>query len=382
MELTILMPCLNEAETLETCILKAQSWLAESGVNGEVLIADNGSTDGSQGIAEALGARIINVAQKGYGATLYAGAIESNGTYIVMGDSDDSYDFSNLNPFLDELRKGTDLVMGNRFKGGIKPGAMPWKNRYIGNPALSYLGRLMFKIPVRDFHCGLRGFSKSAFIRMDLRTTGMEFASEMVIKAQLLGLGITEVPTTLSQDGRTRKPHLKPWRDGWRHLRFMLSLSPKWTFFYPGLLISLIGLSLYVPLLFGNITVGNIGLSNNARILTSTLIVLGYTQLTWGVALRIFATREGLLPTSKTIERILSKSIFEIGSLIGLLLIILGFFGVLKSIEFWSLLGFSGIEPYALANLINTSSLVILIGGITLTSSLLFAFLSLPMRKN
>jgi len=382
MELTVLMPCLNEAETLEICILKAQSWLAESGVDGEVLIADNGSTDGSQGIAEALGARVINVPNKGYGATLYAGAIESNGTYIVMGDSDDSYDFSNLNPFLDELRKGTDLVMGNRFKGGIKPGAMPWKNRYIGNPALSYLGRLMFKIPVRDFHCGLRGFSKSAFIRMDLRTTGMEFASEMVIKAQLLGLGITEVPTSLSQDGRTRKPHLRPWRDGWRHLRFMLSLSPKWTFFYPGLLIFLIGLSLYVPLLFGNITFGNIGLSNNARILTSTLIVLGYTQLAWGVALRIFATREGLLPTSKTIERILSKSIFEIGSLIGLLLIILGFFGVLKSIEFWSLLGFSGIEPYALANLINTSSLVILIGGITLTSSLLFAFLSLPMRKN
>jgi glycosyltransferase involved in cell wall biosynthesis len=376
------MPCLNEAETLESCILKAQSWLAESGVYGEVLIADNGSTDGSQGIAEALGARVINVHHKGYGATLYAGAIESNGTYIIMGDSDDSYDFSNLNPFLDELRKGTDLVMGNRFEGGINPGAMPWKNRYVGNPTLSYLGRLMFKIPVRDFHCGLRGFSKSAFIKMDLRTTGMEFASEMVIKAQLLGLGITEVPTTLSQDGRTRKPHLKPWRDGWRHLRFMLSLSPKWTFFYPGLLISLIGLSLYVPLLFGNITVGNIGLSNNARILTSTLIVLGYTQLTWGVALRIFATREGLLPTSKAIERILSKSIFEIGSLIGLLLIILGFFGVLKSIEFWSLLGFSGIEPYALANLINTSSLMILIGGITLTSSLLFAFLSLPMRKN
>lgn len=382
MELTVLMPCLNEAETLESCILKAQSWLAESGVYGEVLIADNGSTDGSQGIAEALGARVINVHHKGYGATLYAGAIESNGTYIIMGDSDDSYDFSNLNPFLDELRKGTDLVMGNRFEGGINPGAMPWKNRYVGNPTLSYLGRLMFKIPVRDFHCGLRGFSKSAFIKMDLRTTGMEFASEMVIKAQLLGLGITEVPTTLSQDGRTRKPHLKPWRDGWRHLRFMLSLSPKWTFFYPGLLISLIGLSLYVPLLFGNITVGNIGLSNNARILTSTLIVLGYTQLTWGVALRIFATREGLLPTSKAIERILSKSIFEIGSLIGLLLIILGFFGVLKSIEFWSLLGFSGIEPYALANLINTSSLMILIGGITLTSSLLFAFLSLPMRKN
>ena len=382
MELTVLMPCLNEAETLEICILKAQSWLAESGVDGEVLIADNGSTDGSQGIAEALGARVINVPRKGYGATLYAGAIESNGTYIVMGDSDDSYDFSNLNLFLDELRNGTDLVMGNRFKGGIKPGAMPWKNRYVGNPALSYLGRLMFKIPVRDFHCGLRGFSKSAFTKMDLRTTGMEFASEMVIKAQLLGLGITEVPTTLSQDGRTRKPHLRPWRDGWRHLRFMLSLSPKWTFFYPGLLISLIGLSLYVPLLFGNITFGKIGLSNNARVLTSTLIVLGYTQLTWGVALRIFATREGLLPTSKTIERILSKSIFEIGSLIGLLLIILGFFGVLKSIEFWSLLGFSGIEPYALANLINTSSLVILIGGITLTSSLLFAFLSLPMRKN
>lgn len=382
MELTILMPCLDEAETLEICILKAQTWLEKSGVDGEVLIADNGSTDGSQEIATGLGARVINVSRKGYGAALYAGAIESNGLYIVMGDSDDSYDFSNLNPFLDELRNGKDLVMGNRFKGGIERGAMPLKNRYLGNPALSFLGRLMFKIPVRDFHCGLRGFSKSAFLKMDLRTTGMEFASEMVIKASLLGLLITEVPTTLSRDGRTRKPHLKPWRDGWRHLRFMLSLSPKWTFFYPGLLISLIGLSLYVPLLIGDISVGGIVLDNNARILSSTLITLGYTLITWGIALRIFATREGLLPTTKLIEQILSKSVFEVGSLVGILFIFSGFFGVLKSLEFWSLLGFSGIEPYALANIINTSSLLILIGGITLTSSLLFGFLSLPIRKD
>jgi glycosyltransferase involved in cell wall biosynthesis len=376
------MPCLDEAETLEICILKAQTWLEKSGVDGEVLIADNGSTDGSQEIATGLGARVINVSRKGYGAALYAGAIESNGLYIVMGDSDDSYDFSNLNPFLDELRNGKDLVMGNRFKGGIERGAMPLKNRYLGNPALSFLGRLMFKIPVRDFHCGLRGFSKSAFLKMDLRTTGMEFASEMVIKASLLGLLITEVPTTLSRDGRTRKPHLKPWRDGWRHLRFMLSLSPKWTFFYPGLLISLIGLSLYVPLLIGDISVGGIVLDNNARILSSTLITLGYTLITWGIALRIFATREGLLPTTKLIEQILSKSVFEVGSLVGILFIFSGFFGVLKSLEFWSLLGFSGIEPYALANIINTSSLLILIGGITLTSSLLFGFLSLPIRKD
>ena len=236
MQLTILMPCLNEAETLALCINKANAWALHSGIQTEVLIADNGSTDGSQAIAESLGARVILVAQRGYGSALFHGCMAAKGEWIIMGDSDDSYDFSNLDSFIQKLRADFDLVMGNRFLGGIAPGAMPWKNRYIGNQILTWVGRLLFKCPAKDFHCGLRGFRKDAFLRMDLRTTGMEFASEMVIKANLFGMRIAEVPTTLSKDGRSRPPHLRPWRDGWRHLRFMLLFSPLWLFLYQGLL--------------------------------------------------------------------------------------------------------------------------------------------------
>lgn len=213
-ELSIVMPCLNEAETLESCIKKAQRYLDRSGVSGEILVGDNGSTDGSQQIATSLGARVIDIPSRGYGAALYGAVNAARGRYCIMGDSDDSYDFEHLDSFVEKLRQGYDLVMGNRFKGGINPGAMPWKNRYIGNPVLSSIGRLFFRTKIRDFHCGLRGFSKTAFDALDLRTTGMEFASEMVIKAELKGLKIAEVPTTLSPDGRSRPPHLRPYRDG------------------------------------------------------------------------------------------------------------------------------------------------------------------------
>jgi glycosyltransferase involved in cell wall biosynthesis len=232
-ELSIVMPCLNEAETLETCISKARSFLERSGISGEIVIGDNGSTDGSQEIARRCGARVVNVQTRGYGAALYSATIAARGKYCVMGDSDDSYDFSNLIEFIEKLRAGADLVMGNRFLGGIAEGAMPWQNRYIGNPLLTGIGRFLFRCPSRDFHCGLRAFSRDAFLRMDLRTTGMEFASEMVIKATLMGMKIVEVPTRLSPAGRARPPHLRPYRDGWRHLRFMLLFSPNWLFLYP-----------------------------------------------------------------------------------------------------------------------------------------------------
>lgn len=249
MKLTILMPCLNEAETLETCIQKAHNWLSRTGTDGEVLIADNGSTDGSQAIARKNGARVVDVPIRGYGSALYYGCLDARGKYIIMGDSDDSYDFNHLDVFIQKLDAGFDLVMGNRFLGGIAPGAMPWKNRYIGNPVLSFIGRALFQCPAKDFHCGLRGVRKDAFLRMDLRTTGMEFASEMVIKANLFGMKIAEVPTTLSKDGRTRPPHLRPWRDGWRHLRFMMLFSPRWLFLIPGLILFLIGVIAYFLIL-------------------------------------------------------------------------------------------------------------------------------------
>ena len=243
LELSILMPCLNEAETLEGCIRAAGGWLSSSGCAGEIVVADNGSTDGSVEIAERCGARVVHVPMRGYGAALYFGSRAAPGRYIIMGDSDLSYDFSDLSPFVDRLRAGDDLVMGNRFRGGIAPGAMPLKNRYFGNPLLSALGRLFFRAPIGDFYCGLRGFSKEAFERMDLRTTGMEFASEMVIKATVLGMRISEVPTTLQPDGRSRRPHLRPWRDGWRGLRYMLLCSPRWLFLYPGLAAMMVGVA-------------------------------------------------------------------------------------------------------------------------------------------
>jgi glycosyltransferase involved in cell wall biosynthesis len=242
LELTILMPCLNEAATLGVCIAKAQAYLASSGVRGEVLIADNGSTDGSQALAESAGARVVNVAQRGYGAALIAGIRAAHGRFVIMGDSDDSYDFSQLGPFVAALRTGQQLVMGNRFIGGIAPGAMPFLHRYLGNPVLSFLGRRFFGGDLGDFHCGLRGFDRSAILSLNLVTTGMEFASEMIVKSLQAGLRIAEVPTPLRKDGRGRPPHLNTWRDGWRHLRYLLLYSPRWLFLYPGATLAVAGL--------------------------------------------------------------------------------------------------------------------------------------------
>ena len=224
-ELTILMPCLNEAETLEVCIQKARGYLERSGVAGEVLIADNGSTDGSQGIAERAGARVVRVPEKGYGHALLGGIRAARGRFVIMGDADDSYDFSKLDSFVEQLRAGADLVMGNRFAGGIEPGAMPALHKYIGNPVLSFIGRTFFSTRIRDFHCGLRGFNRERLLRLDLHTTGMEFASEVVVRSVMARYDVREVPTTLSKDGRSRPPHLRSFRDGWRHLRFLLLLS-------------------------------------------------------------------------------------------------------------------------------------------------------------
>src|SRR5882762_10355162 len=260
LELSIVIPCLNEAETLATCIKKAQQSLREHNVEAEIIVADNGSTDGSQEIARALGASVVDISAKGYGNALMGGIATAHGKYIIMGDADDSYDFSALGPFIEQLRAGFDLVMGNRFIGGIKPGAMPPLHRYLGNPLLTFIGRLFFRSPIRDFHCGLRGFSKEAFLKLDLQTTGMEFASEMVVKATLQHLRLTEVATTLSPDGRSRPPHLRSWRDGWRHLRFLLLYSPRWLFLYPGLAALVVGLLGTLWLLPEARTVGGITL--------------------------------------------------------------------------------------------------------------------------
>ena len=328
-ELTILMPCLNEAETLATCIDKAQGFLARAGVAGEVLVADNGSTDGSQDIALAHGARLVRVETRGYGAALASGIAAARGRYVIMGDADDSYDFEHLEPFLEKLRAGSQLVMGNRFKGGIAPGAMPPLHRYLGNPVLSFIGRLFFGSHIGDFHCGLRGFEREAILALNLRTTGMEFASEMVVKATQADLDIAEVPTTLSPDGRSRRPHLRSFRDGWRHLRFLLLFSPRWLFLYPGIALLLIGLVLGGVLLRGPVHLTRtVEIDIHTFLMAAMFIIVGLQAISFAVIGRRFASRYGFIPKSSfdgvlealTLERVLLGAVLLVAIGVGTLI--------------------------------------------------------------
>ena len=380
-QLTILMPCLNEAETLALCINKANAWIAESKIQAEVVIADNGSTDGSQGIAEALGARVVSVSQRGYGSALFHGGMAAKGEWIIMGDSDDSYDFSRLNPFVQKLQEGYDLVMGNRFLGGIALGAMPWKNMYIGNPILTWVGRLLFKCPAKDFHCGLRGFRKDAFLRMDLRTTGMEYASEMVIKANLFGMRIAEVPTTLSKDGRSRPPHLRPWRDGWRHLRFMLLFSPRWLFLIPGSTLFFLSLISYIALLTGPVKIGGLVFDLHTLFFAETGLVLGFLAVSLGVVIRMFGIREGLLGDHSVIDRLRDSPILEIGGALGIIMMAAGLFFGFDALTSWSGVKFGSLAPGELLRTISLSTMLIMLGGVTLMTSLIIGFLALPTRE-
>jgi glycosyltransferase involved in cell wall biosynthesis len=332
-ELSVVMPCLNERETVGRCVRKAVTSLREAGINGEVIVSDNGSTDGSVEIAESEGALVIHVADKGYGSALKGGILAARGKYVLMADSDDSHDLEHLDPFLDKLRDGYDLVMGNRFKGGIEEGAMSWKNRYIGNPVLSFIGRLFFRADVGDFHCGLRGFSQSAFQKMDLRTTGMEFASEIVIKAKLMGLKMTEVPTFMSQDGRSRAPHLRPYRDGWRHLRFMLMYSPRWLFLYPGIFLILLGLAGCAWLLPGPQFLHGLEFDVHTLLYAFVFVLLGFQLVAFAVFTKIFAISEGLLPEDPRLNRAFRYITLETGLAAGALLIVLGLGGSIYAVS-------------------------------------------------
>ncbi|HLL27747.1 MAG TPA: glycosyltransferase family 2 protein [Xanthobacteraceae bacterium] len=303
-ELTILMPCLNEAETIGRCIDKAMGFLASSGIAGEVVIADNGSTDGSREIARGKGARVVPIATRGYGAALIGGIEAARGRFVVMGDSDDSYDFSNLGEFVGRLREGYELVMGNRFKGGIAKKAMPSLHRYLGNPVLSFIGRLFFRSPIGDFHCGLRGFSREAMRKIGLVAPGMEFASEMVIKATIAGLRIAEVPTTLSPDGRSRPPHLRSWRDGWRHLKLLLNFAPHWLFLYPGAALVGLGVLLTAALLPGPVTVGQLKLDSATILFALAAVLVGAQMVMFYLVAKLHSVSEGLLPASPRFSRI------------------------------------------------------------------------------
>jgi len=363
-ELSIVMPCLNEAETLAVCIRKAFDGLRSAGVSGEVIVADNGSTDGSQGIAEAEGARVILVSEKGYGNALRGGIMAAQGKWIIMGDADDSYDFSAISPFVEKLREGWELVMGCRMPAGggtISPKAMPWKHRWIGNPVLTFIGRLFFKCPAHDFHCGLRAFTKEGFVRIDLRTTGMEFASELVIKSTLRGLRITEVPITLYRDGRSRAPHLRSWRDGWRHLRFMLLFSPRWLFLIPGISLSSVGIAGVIPLTFGNLPLGAVVLDVGTLMACSLMLMVGFQLICFAVFTRVFAVAEGLLPPNRKLRKILDAFSMEWGLALGILFSMAGtvLFGL--AVWDWYKTGFGSLSlGENLRRIIPASTLVVL----------------------
>ncbi len=350
-ELSIVMPCLNEAETLGICIEKANRFFFDNDVDGEVVIADNGSTDGSQAIATALGARVVAVPIRGYGAALAAGIAAARGRFVAMGDSDDSYDFLGLMPFLLRLRGGEQLVMGNRFKGGIKPGAMPPLHRYLGNPVLSFAGRLFYNAPIGDFHCGLRAFDRAAILNLGLKTTGMEFASEMVVKAQLAGLKLAEVPTTLSPDGRSRPPHLRSWRDGWRHLKFLLTFAPKALFFYPGLALALAGILGLLALLPGSVSVGSVRLGVTTMLFSAAAIVIGAQLMSFAVVARLFGVRERLWPTSPRTE--LARRWFSIdrGCIAGALMLTCGVAFAASAVLGWAGQGYGDMDAEALLRL-------------------------------
>jgi glycosyltransferase involved in cell wall biosynthesis len=376
-EVSIVMPCLNEAETLETCVAKAQRSMRELGIKGEVIVADNGSTDGSQAIAQRAAARVIQVENKGYGSALMGGIAAARGKYIIMGDADDSYDFGNLGPFVEKLRAGYDLVMGNRFAGGIGEGAMPPLHRYVGNPILTGIGRLFFSSPCRDFHCGLRGFSNDAVKRMDLRTTGMEFASEMVVKATLNQMRITEVPTTLSRDGRTRAPHLRSWRDGWRHLRFLLLYSPRWLFLYPGLLLILLGTVASGWLLLGPRMVEGVVLDVHTLLYAAIAIVIGFQTVVFAVCTKVFGISVGLLPEDRRLNQLFRYVTLEVGLLIGAGLLLAGIALSVYAFSYWRVRAFGPLNPSQMLRTVVPAVTLICLGFQVLFSSFFLSVLGL-----
>jgi glycosyltransferase involved in cell wall biosynthesis len=344
-ELTILMPCLNEAATVGGCVTKARAFLERFGIDGEVLVADNGSKDGSQEVAERAGARVVHVTERGYGAALTGGIAAAQGRYVIMGDADDSYDFDRLDGFVEKLREGYPLVMGNRFGGGIRAGAMPWLHRYLGNPVLSFIGRLLFRAPVRDFHCGLRGFDRASVQSLDLRTKGMEFASELVVKAALARWRIAEVPTTLAPDGRGRPPHLRSWRDGWRHLSFLLLFSPRWLFLYPGLALLVLGVALTTALYFRPLQIFGAGLDIHSMLYASAAGLLGMQLCLFGLFARLSAQNAGLLPRSAAVVRLLKTLTLERGLIAGFAIALAGFLWSAAAFWQWRESGFGALDP-------------------------------------
>jgi len=380
-ELSIVMPCLNEEKTVGNCVTQAKSFLKTSKINGEVIVADNGSADNSVEIAKENGARVVHVANKGYGNALAGGFEVAKGKYIIMADADESYDLVNLMPFVEKLREGFDLVMGNRFLGGIKDGAMPWHHKYIGNPILSFVGQLFFKTPAKDFHCGLRGFTKEAIEKMNLQTTGMEFASEIVVKASILGMKVTEVPTTLSPDGRGRPPHIRSFRDGWRHLRFLLIYSPRWLFLIPGIVILTFGGTASLALFFGPINTGLRLFDFHSFILAGTAMMMGLSMVSFASITRVFAYNFGLLPNKPRLFNLFRYFNLEAGLLSGSIITTIGIMLIVRATSLSYTLGFDTIGFGKSVRLVFGGAMSIMTGVQVFLTSFVLSILGINMPR-
>jgi glycosyltransferase involved in cell wall biosynthesis len=380
-ELSVVMPCLNEARTLGTCIRKAQTSFERIGITGEVVVADNGSTDGSREIARELGARVVPVEQRGYGAALTGGIAAARGRWVIMGDADDSYDFSELEPFVQRLREGYDLVAGNRFKGGIREGAMPWLHRRLGNPALSFVGRRLYGTPCGDIYCGLRGFDREKVAALDIRSSGMEFAIEMIVKATMMGLKVTEVPTTLSPDAEGREPHLNTWRDGWRSIRLLLLYSPKWLFLYPGLALLAVGVAGMAWLVPGQRSVGSVTFDVSTLLYFSLAVIVGLQSVYFFLTARWFGITEGLLPDDPRIRRLLEgRGRLELGLAAGILLLGIGLGLSVYALATWNEAGFGRLDYPDTLRIIIPGATLIACGMQTALSALFLSVLGLRRR--
>jgi glycosyltransferase involved in cell wall biosynthesis len=376
-ELTILMPCLNEAETVVACVRKARGFLDRTGIEGEVVVADNGSSDGSPELAREAGARVVHIAAKGYGNALIGGINAARGRFVIMADADDSYDFSQLDPFIDGLRAGNTMVIGHRFRGGIRPGAMPLLHRYLGNPVLSFAGRLFFSSGIGDFHCGLRGVHRAAALRLGLSAPGMEFASEMVVKATLAGWRIAEVPTVLSPDGRSRAPHLRSWRDGWRHLRFLLMMSPRWLMLYPGACLIGIGAAAELAILRGPIVIDGVGFDIHTMLYAAGATILGVQLVLFSLLARTVGVLKNHLPMSRALARFLRVFTLERGILLGLALGLAGFGLAVYSVGNWAHARLAALDPATMMRVAIPSVTLMLAGAEIVFASFLLGFIDI-----
>jgi glycosyltransferase involved in cell wall biosynthesis len=380
LELSVVMPCLDEAATVGICVQKAMEALNRHGIRGEVIVADNGSTDGSQQIAQEMGARVVPVERRGYGSALQSGIAAANGQFVLMGDADDTYNFAQLNEFVAKLREGYDLVMGNRFKGKILPGAMPPLHRYLGNPVLTGLGRLFFKSPVGDFHCGLRAFRRDAIERLGLRTFGMEFASEMIVKAAAFGLRVTEIPTTLAPDRRDRPPHLRTWRDGWRHLRFLLLYSPRWLFLIPGFSLFTFGIVVSAFLLPGPLRIGSVVFDVHTLLFAAMAILIGFQSVVFATFTKVFAVSEGLLPEDPRLTRMFRYVTLELGLILGILLILAGAGAWILGLEYWRIREFGALDPEKTLRIVIPGVVFFTLGFQVVLSSFFLSVLGMSRR--